>query len=172
MHGAGDGNRTRTVSLGSSVLLLRKILLEVLSCKDFCVFRGAAECVLGRKNGRKSGLPEIRGGQWRLLYAIAETANRLSPGGRAGLPGGGQHDYLVRQRAHGVGAHVAVRDGSIADAELVHVSLQAEGGPGGRPLRSEVTAAGAASAGPDRRVWFRRLVVAGERGRRRHRGCR
>jgi hypothetical protein len=60
--------------LGSSVLLLRKILLEVLLYKDFVVSRSAAECVLGRKNGRKSGLLEICGGQWRLLLGSAETA--------------------------------------------------------------------------------------------------
>ena len=37
IYGVGDGNRTRTVSLGSSVLLLRNILIEVLLCKDFGV---------------------------------------------------------------------------------------------------------------------------------------
>jgi hypothetical protein len=37
-------------------------------------FQGAVERVLRRKNGRKSGLPEIRGGQWKLVLGSAETA--------------------------------------------------------------------------------------------------
>ena len=83
--------------MGSSVLLLRKILLEVLLCKDFGVSKSATECVLGRKNGRKSVMCQICGGLWRLLLESAErgiAVLRVKPAaGRRALvfwpPGGG-----------------------------------------------------------------------------------
>jgi hypothetical protein len=47
---AGDGNRIRMTSLEGSVRQLRRVLTDVLLCKDFCGFWPGARGSIGRKS--------------------------------------------------------------------------------------------------------------------------